>query len=142
LFEGVVSIKRTFTNGRLTARAFYTPDNFAETGPAWYFNGEARADIAAGFEARGNVGVSRFSNARYNDNYVDYNIGVYKSALGLDMFVRYSDTAGLYGADNGVVVFGVEKSWSVLSPQARSPDRYRKILNDWAVDKSLFAISR
>jgi len=58
------------------------------------------------------------------------------------MFVRYSDTDGFYGMDNSAVVFGLEKMWSVRSPDGASRRRYRKILNDWVVDKSLFAVSR
>ncbi len=141
LFEAQIGVRRRFEGGRVELRGFWTPDNFAETGPAWYANGEARADIAHGFDIRGAVGFSRYSDHRYNENYADYNIGVYKTAFGLDMFVRYSDTAGLSGADNSVLVFGVEKAWTIASSAGRDLRRFEKILNDWNVDKSMLGIT-
>ena len=142
LFEALIGAEKNFDGGRVSGRVFYTPDGFAETGPAWYFHGEARVDIATGFEARIGAGYNHFAEPLYNDNYVDYHVGIYKTAFGLDMFVRYSDTDGFYGMDNSAVVFGLEKMWSVRSPDGASRRRYRKILNDWVVDKSLFAVSR
>ncbi|MEZ5916779.1 MAG: TorF family putative porin [Parvularculaceae bacterium] len=142
LFEALIGAEKNFDTGRVSGRVFYTPDGFAETGPAWYFHGEARIDIVAGFEARAGAGYNHFAKTLYNDNYIDYNVGIYKTAFGFDMFVRYSDTDGFYGTDNSAVVFGLEKMWSLRSPDADARRRYRKILNDWVVDKSLFAISR
>lgn len=137
LFEAQAGIRRKFNGGRLHLRAFYTPDGFGETGPAWYVNGEGRAAIAYGFEARGAVGASRFSNPLYNDDYVDYRAGLYKSALGFDIYVRYSDTAGLGGRDNRAVVFGIEREFTLAASAGSERRRFEKIRNDWIVDKSL-----
>jgi uncharacterized protein (TIGR02001 family) len=136
LFEAQAGVRRKFKGGRVHLRGFVTPDNFAETGPAWYFNGEARANIAHGFEARGGIGYSGFENTLYNDNYVDYDVGIYKSALGFDMYVRYSDTAGLAGSDNSIVVFGIERSFTLAASSGADRRRFDKIRNDWLVDKS------
>lgn len=141
LFEAQIGVRRRFEGGRIELRGFWTPDNFGETGSASYVNAEGRADIAHGFEARGSLGLSRYSDHRYNEDYVDYNLGVYKSALGFDMFVRYSDTAGLSGKDNSVVVFGIEKAWSIASSEGRDLRRYEKIFNDWTIDKSRLGIA-
>lgn len=136
LFEAQGGVRRKFDGGRLHIRAFYTPDGFARTGPAWYINNEVRADLPFGIEARGAVGVSRFSDKRFNENYIDYDAGLYKSLFGFDMFLRYSDTAGLSGPDNSVVVFGIERSLSLASSAARDDRRYEKIRNDWRLDKA------
>lgn len=137
LFEAQAGVRRKFNGGRVHLRAFYTPDGFGETGPAWYFNGEGRVNIAYGFEARGAVGVSRFSDPLYNEDYVDYRAGLYKTALGFDMYVRYSDTAGLSGPDNSAVIFGVERDFTLASSARGKRRRFEKIRNDWIVDKSL-----
>lgn len=140
LFEAQGGIRRKFEGGRVHIRAFYTPNGFAETGPAWYVNNEVRADLPFGLEARGAVGVSRFSDKRFNENYIDYDAGFYKSTLGFDLFVRYSDSAGLSGPDNSVVVFGIERSLSLDSSTARQDRRYDKIRNDWRIDKARLGI--
>ncbi len=139
LFEAVVGVRRKFKRGRLHLRGFYTPDNFAETGPAWYLNGEARVALVHGFETRAAVGYSGFAEQRFNENYVDYRIGINKSALGFDMYVRYSDTAGLSGADNSAIIFGVERSFT-LAASPGADDRFEKIRNDWLIDKSLLGV--
>lgn len=136
LFEAQGGVRRKFDGGRVHIRAFYTPDGFARTGPAWYVNNELRADLPFAIEARGAVGVSRFSDKRFNENYVDYDAGLYKSMFGFDMFVRYSDTAGLSGPDNSVIVFGIERSLTLASSAARDDRRYEKIRNDWRLDKA------
>lgn len=140
LFEAQAGVRRKFDGGRVHVRAFYSPDGFAETGPAWYFNNEVRADLPFGIEARGAVGVSRFSDKRFNENYIDYDAGLYKSLAGFDMFLRYSDTAGLAGPDNSVVVFGIERALSLDSSGARERRRYEKIRNDWQIDKARLGI--
>ncbi len=140
LFEAQAGVRRKFKGGRVHLRGFFTPNDFGETGPAWYVNGEARARIAYGFEARGAVGVSGYSNPLYNDNYVDYRVGIYKSALGFDMYVRYSDTVGLGGRDNALVVFGFEKVFTLASSEGADRRRFDKIRNDWLVDKSLLGL--
>lgn len=141
LFEAQAGVRRKFDGGRVHARAFYTPDGFAQTGPAWYFNNELRANLPLGLEARGAVGVSRFADKRFNENYIDYDAGLYKSMLGFDMFLRYSDTAGLSGPDNSVVVFGIERALSLDSSGARDRRRYEKIRNDWQIDKARLGIA-
>lgn len=140
LFEAQGGVRRNFDGGRVHIRAFYTPDGFARTGPAWYFNNELRADLPFGLEARGAVGVSRFSDKRFNENYIDYDAGLYKSMFGFDMFLRYSDTAGLAGPDNSVVVFGIERSFSLASSSAHDDRRFEKIRNDWRIDKARLGI--
>jgi len=137
LVEMQAGVRRKFHGGRVHFRAFYTPDGFGETGDAWYFNGEGRANIAYGFEARGAVGVSRFANRLYNENYVDYRAGLYKSALGFDFYARYSDTAGLDGRSNSAVIFGIEREFTLASSAGSERRRFEKIRNDWIVDKSL-----
>jgi len=136
LFEAQGGVRRKFDGGRVHIRAFYTPDGFARTGPAWYVNNELRADLPFAIEARGAVGVSRFSDKRFNENYIDYDAGLYKSLFGFDMFLRYSDTAGLSGPDNSIVVFGIERSLSLASSAARDDRRFEKIRNDWRLDKA------
>lgn len=140
LFEAQGGLRRKFDGGRVHIRAFYSPDGFAETGPAWYVNNEVRADLPFGIEARGAVGVSRFSDKRFNENYIDYDAGLYKSLAGFDMFLRYSDTAGLAGPDNSVVVFGIERSLSLVSSAGRHDRRYDKIRNDWRIDKARLGV--
>ncbi|MDZ7627560.1 MAG: TorF family putative porin [Parvularculaceae bacterium] len=140
LFEAQAGVRRKFEGGRVHIRAFYTPDGFAETGPAWYVSNELRADLPFGVEARGAVGVSRFSDKRFNENYIDYDAGLYKSMFGFDMFLRYSDTAGLSGPDNSVVVFGIERALSLASSAAREDRRYDKIRNDWRIDKARLGV--
>ncbi|MGD9800671.1 MAG: hypothetical protein AB7F91_10705 [Parvularculaceae bacterium] len=141
LFEAQAGVKRRFRNGRLHLRAFYTPDGFAETGAAWYVNGEARARLPRGFEARGSFGVSRFADDLYNDDYVDYRIALHKSLLGFDAFVSYSDTAGLGGRDNSLVLFGVERYFTLASSARDNDRRFDKIRNDWQIDKALLGLS-
>lgn len=142
LFEAQAGVRRIFKGGRVHLRAFYTPDDFAETGPSWYLNGEARASLGGGFDLRAAVGASLPSNDRFSQDYVDYRIGVHKSAFGLDMFLRYSDTAGFEGADNSVIVFGVERAWTIASSAGIEARRYDKIRNDWLIDKSLLGLRR
>ncbi len=142
LFEAQAGVRRVFKGGRVHLRAFYTPDDFAETGPSWYLNGDARAAIAKGFDLRAAVGASFPSDTRFSQKYVDYRIGIYKSAFGLDMFIRYSDTAGLNGPDNSVFVFGFERSWTLASSEGARARRYDKIRNDWLIDKSLLGLTR
>jgi uncharacterized protein (TIGR02001 family) len=137
LFEATAGADWWNDDVRVRLLGFWTPDNFAETGDAGYLYGEGRIHLGDGLEARGAAGYSAYADRRFNDNYIDYNVGVYKSLFGLDMFVRYSDTAGLVGADNRVVVFGVEKAWSVLSSSGREAHRFDKIRNRWLIDKSL-----
>ncbi len=141
LFEAIAGVRRRFDGGRLHLRVFYTPDGFADTGGGWYVNGEARKTITHGFEARAAIGASRYENALYNDDYIDYRIGVHKSALGFDMFLRYSDTAGLGGRDNSAVIFGIERSFTLASSDRDGRRRFDKILNDWQIDKSLLGLS-
>ena len=136
LFEAKAGLQKKFNGGRLRLRVYYTPDGFAETGPAWYGYGEARTEIAHGFEARATFGVSRFDDLRYNENYADYSVGLFKSIGGFDVFVRYSDTAGLSGPDNRAVIFGVERFFTLASSERDERRRYRKIINDWRIDKS------
>lgn len=141
LVEATAGVRRRWDGGRLHLRGYYTPNGFADTGPSFYVNGEARKTVAYGFEARGAIGVSRFRDNRYNDDYVDYRVGVHKSLRGFDMSLRYSNTAGLAGAKNSVVIFGIERNFSLAASSGASDDRFNKIRNDWMYDKSLLGIS-
>ena len=120
-------------------RAFYTPDDFAETGPAFYLNAEARAHIARGFEARGSVGVSEYKDARFSDDYVDYRVSLHKSVLGFDGFVAYSNTVGLDNADNNAIVFGIERVFTIAESDDPEWRRFEKIRNGWRIDKALLS---
>lgn len=142
LFEAKAGVEKKFDSGRVRLRAYYTPNGFAQTGSAWYAYGEGRLDLPLGFEARASGGASLIHDARYNNDYFDYNAGLYRRVRGLDLFVRYSDTAGLPGADNRVVVFGIEKAWTLASSARDERGRYRKILNDWSIDKSRLRLAR
>ncbi len=142
-YEGFAGVKREFGKLEVRARAFYAPNVFAETGGAAYANARVKAAIAHGFDLRADFGVSAFERSQFNDDYVDYGVGVFKTLFGLDMFVRYSDTSGLSGSDDRVVVFGIEKAWSLADGAAKHSYLHRKIRNrHWTTDKSVFRINR
>lgn len=142
VFETGVSATKRYESGRVSARFFYTPNSLGETDPAYYFNAEVRRDLVYGFELRAHGGVSRYENVRFNEDYADYGVGVYKSIFGFDTFLRYSDTTGLTGSDDRVIVFGIERSFGVASSDRDRLRRFRKIRNDFSLDKSLLSIGR
>lgn len=138
LLEVYLKAKKSLGPVTVAMAGNFSPDTFGETGKAYYVVGSADIDIGDGFELRGHLGRSLHEDQIYNDNYTDYAAGVYKSLFGLDLFLRYSNTAGLAGADNSVFVFGVEKAWTVASSEI-DYDRYlrHKIRNDIRIDKLL-----
>ena len=124
---------------RIDVRAYYAPDFFADTGSSLYLYTRARTDIGQGFELRINGGASRFGEKKFHDNYAHYGVSLHKTAYGFDFFLGYSDTLGVEGVDDRVVVFGIEKSWTLADGVSDAERRRRKIRNrDWRIDKELF----
>lgn len=142
VFETFLSATKRYGHGRVSARMFYSPDSLGETDPAYYYNAEIRRDLVYGYELRVQGGYSQFENTQFNDNYGDYSVGVFKSAFGFDMFLRYSDTIGLQGSEDQIFVFGIERSFGVISSEGYKGRMYEKIHNDLSFDKSLLAIGR
>ncbi len=125
---------------KLSAAVNYSPNMFGETGEAYYVIGAAKVRLGAGFDLRAHFGRSEFANDIYNDDYNDYAVGLYRTFFGIDMFVRYSDTTGLPGADNETVVVGFEKAWTLASREMDYKRYMReKIRNNLRIDKSLLA---
>ncbi|NOX83224.1 MAG: hypothetical protein GXP06_09620 [Alphaproteobacteria bacterium] len=142
-YEGFAGATREFGKLQVRARAFYAPNVFGETGGAAYANARVRAPIAHGFDVRADFGVSAFERSQFNDDYVDYSVGIFKTLHGFDMFVRYSDTSGLAGSDDRVVVFGIEKAWSLAEDAAKHSYLRRKIRNrHWGADNAVFRNNR
>ena len=138
-FEANAGVATDIGPVRFDLRAYYAPDFFADTGSALYLYTRARTDIGQGFELRVNGGVSRFGESKFHDNYADYGVGIYKTAFGMDFFLSYSDTLGVKGIDDRVVVFGVEKTFTLADGVSEDERRRRKIRNrDWRIDKELF----
>lgn len=139
--EGFVGASRVIHAVKVDTRVYFAPDVFGETGGSLYVHTSLKAPIGQGFDLRGDVGVSRFARNEFNDNYVDYGIGLYKTAFGLDFFLRYSDTAGLGGSDDRIVVFGIEKAWTLLQGGGKRGHLRRKIRNrDWRIEKNLIGV--
>lgn len=136
VFESYAAATKPFEGGQFSARLFWSPDSLGDTGTAWYYNAELRKDLIFGIEARGQGGLSRFADDRYNEDYADWSVGLFGAVKSFDVFVRYSDTVGLPGRDDSVVVVGVERSFNFPSTRA---DPYEKVRNRFVVDKSLLA---
>jgi uncharacterized protein (TIGR02001 family) len=141
-YEGFFGAAIPLGEATLSASVFYSPNVFGETGGAYYFSGGVDVPLGAEFELRGKVSASEFTNNRFNNDYLDYAVGVYRGFFGFDMFLRYSDTIGLSGSDDRVVVFGIEKSWTVMSSHRDHERRNRKIRNELVMDKSQFLGAR
>lgn len=135
-FEAVARAGFSIGAMDISAGAFYSPNGFGDTGGALYTTGSVKTEIGWDVTLRGNVGVSRFENDLYNDDYIDYAVGVYREVFGIDMFLRYSNTSGRAGSGDSVVVFGVEKAWSVASSGKAHERRNRKIRNDLVFEKT------
>lgn len=139
LFEGKVAVTKYFSSGRVSARFFVTPDMLGETGAAYYLSTEARKKLPEGFELRADISASLYDDKRFHNDYADYGVSLHKSLGGFDMFVRYSDTAGLPGPDNRLFVFGIEKSFGIYSSDSALERRMRKIYNSDDFPKSLIS---
>lgn len=137
-FEGYVGAGVEIGGIDVTANVFYSPDIFGETGPAAYIIGALKAPLIYEIDLRAQIGRSEFADIRLNSEYTDYAVGLYREVAGIDVFVRYSDTLGVDGVDDRVLVVGFEKSWTLLSSDARRERAQRKILNTIVFDKSLF----
>ncbi|NOX94749.1 MAG: hypothetical protein GXP04_06515 [Alphaproteobacteria bacterium] len=135
-YEGLVGASIPIGEATLSANVFYSPNVFGETGGAVYISGGLKIPIGAEFDLRGTIGFSEFANDLFNEDYMDYAIGIHREFIGLDMFLRYSDTLGFPGVDDRVLVFGVEKSWTLASSDKDRDRRNRKIHNNMAIDKS------
>ena len=138
-YEADLGLRRYFNHGEATVRAFYSPNVFGETGGALYATVSGKLLLGGDWSLRGHVGVSEFENLQYNDDYWDYAAGVYTSFKGFDVFVRYSDTAGLSGPSNRIVVVGFERYFSVKSSGSGGEPSFEKILNDLIIDKAFLA---
>ena len=135
-YEFNAGVSRTIKDVNFNVRAFYAPNIFGETGGAFYVNSRVKAPLGSGFELRGDVGVSSFSKDQFNDDYVHYGVGVYKSAFGLDFYLRYTDTSGRAGVNDRIVSVGIEKAWTLAEGGGRAGYLRRKIRNrSWRDDK-------
>ncbi len=135
-YEGLAGASFPIGEATLSANVFYSPNVFGETGGALYISSGLNIPIGAEFDLRGTISFSEFSNDLFNEDYADYSVGLYREFFGLDMFLRYSDTLGFPGADDRVLVFGVEKSWTLASSNKDRDQHYRKIHNNLVIDKS------
>ncbi len=136
-FEGVVNAGFSIGTLDFSAGVFYSPNGFGDTGEALYLSSSVKTEIGKGVTLRGYLNRSEFANDLYNTDYTDYSVGLYREILGMDMFLRYSNTSGLPSAQNSVVVFGIEKSWTLASTDKARKRRFRKIRNDLVFDKAL-----
>lgn len=142
-FETFASVSRNFGDVQARTRVYYAPDVFAETGGSLYVNTRLKALLGNGFDVRADVGISEFEREQFNDEYVDYGIGIYKSLFGFSLSVRYSDTVGLAGSDDRVVSFSIERDFTLRAGNKRREYLKRKIRNyDWSGDKALFGYAR
>lgn len=135
-FEANAGIKRRWEIGELSARAFLTPNSFGETGAAFYSDISGKLFLQNDWSIRAHIGKSEYWNDRFNDDYWNHAIGIYKYQFGLDFFVRYSDANNLIGPNQRVVVFGFEKAFTLLSSDARRDSQFDKIRNDLTIDKA------
>lgn len=121
----------------LSASVFYSPNVFGETGGSVYVSSAVTVPLGNEFDLVGRLSFSEFAKDEFNDDYMDYSIGVYREFFGLDMYLRYSDTVGLGVSDDRVLVFGISKSLTLASSDLRRERRHRKVRN-LVIDKSLF----
>ncbi len=135
-FEANLGVRRRFDVGELTARTFYSPNVFGETGDAFYGSISGKAFLGDDWSLRAHVGVSEYDDTRFNDDYWNYAVGVYKYAWGFDLFLRYSDTVNLAGRGDSIVVFGFEKAFTLASSDRDRRRRFEKIRNDLIIDKA------
>lgn len=136
--EGFVGAGFTIYDIDFSGNIFYSPNIFGETGAGAYIVGAVKAPTVYGVELRAQVGRSEFADDLLNNEYTDYAIGLYREVRGIDVFIRYSDTLGVEGVDDRVLVVGFEKSWTLLSRDDRRKHERRKILNNIVVDKTFF----
>lgn len=136
LFEPYAGVARAFGIVEAEFFAFYTPSNFGRTGAAWYYAGEATIPIAHGFDFVAHYGASEFANDVFNDDYSDYSVSIEKSLYGFDFALRYSNAADLAGGDEEAVIFSIEREFPLVSDDGRAGKRYRKIRNDFVIDKA------
>ena len=133
-FEGFVGVKKDFGPASASARAFYAPDSFGQSGPEFYLMFGGEADLFGGWKAKAHGGRSRAADKRINTDFWDYAFGVYGAFKGFDLYIRYSDRAGRNRGNNDVVVFGVERAFPIRSsPGPRDPsdhDRFDAFVRD------------
>lgn len=102
-FEILGGITHDLGNGlSLGLKAAYSPDNFDETGDAFYIGGNATYAVAEWMSISANIGYQDYDAAFVgpDDSYLHYDIGatVYYGILGLD--IRYTATdSDTYGSD-------------------------------------------
>ncbi|MHA7871855.1 MAG: TorF family putative porin [Hyphococcus sp.] len=137
-FEGVAGLGYSAGPVDLACTVLYSPDVFGETGGAAYIVASAKAPLPYDVDLRVQVARSEFAEERFNDEYTDYAVGLYREVFGINMFVRYSDTVGRAGFDDRVLVFGFETSWTLASSDRNQARAMRKIRNTIRPDKTLF----
>ena len=77
----------------------------------------------------GQGGLSRFADDRYNEDYADWSVGLFGAVRSFDVFLRYSDTVGLPGRDDAVVVVGIERSLTFPKVSDRTPSARSAIVS-------------
>ena len=142
VFETKLGARKETQWGRITSSFYYTPSTVGETGSAYYVTTELRRKLWSDFELRTDFGYSWHGDSNYHDDYADFGVGVFKSALGFDMFLRYSDTFGLSGSDDRIVVFGIERSLGIISRAGMRTRLFEKIRNDIELNKNSIRIGR
>jgi uncharacterized protein (TIGR02001 family) len=140
LFEAFAGASKTWRFAEVELLAFYSPNTFGETGESQYYAAELTVPLPHAFEFAAHYGVSEFANDLYNDDYTDYSVGVKRSLFGFDLGLRYSNVADLADADEEAIIFTLSREFSILSPDAARERRYRKVRNNWVLDKSLLGI--
>ncbi len=136
-FEGAFNVGFSIGTLDFTGGIFYSPNGFGDTGRALYLSSSVKTEIGWDVTLRGYVNRSEYANDLYNTDYTDYSVGLYREFLGMDLFLRYSNTTGLPNAENRAVVFGIEKTWTLASTEKSQERRFRKIRNDLVFDKAL-----
>ena len=136
-FEGAFTAGFSIGALDFSGGVFYSPNGFGDTGGALYLSSSVKTEIGWDVTLRGYLNRSEYENDLYNTDYTDYSVGLYREVYGFDLFLRYSNTSGLPNAENSVIVFGIEKTWTLASTDKSRERRFRKIRNDLVFDKAL-----
>ncbi len=93
-----------------SAKVYYSPDFYGETGGAFYVQGEVELEIVEHLHAAAGIGASMFEDDILNDDYIDYHFALGTELEGFELELGYHATENL-AHDHEAVIFSISRSF-------------------------------
>ena len=95
----------------LSGKVSYSPEFYAETGSAWYYQIDPAIQFTEALSASAHYGYQAMDDSA-QDDYADWNIGLTYSLSFVDLDFRYYDTEDrVGGSEDDVFVFAISRSF-------------------------------